>query len=154
MWIFEHSLWLLLCRVHQAKVLDFSGEYIGQIVAGEGQEDSEARLMIQQTWHRIKVTFQSGSASSKSFSAGFVFDRRGFNELELTYNYFTQGQTIQAHYGTATIRFKDDGSLTGEYFTEQDRDSFGQMALQRTKDRSSFGKFLKGAQTTHHTTPM
>lgn len=134
-WIYEHCLWLALCRFHEFKVVDFDGEYEGEICAGVVQERSDARLVIRQNWRSIKIAFRSGQATSRSFSAGLVFDRRGFNEIELAYNYFSQGQTIPAHCGTAMIRLDEGGDLVGEYFTEQDRDSFGTIKMKRVKDR-------------------
>jgi hypothetical protein len=130
-WVFENFAWRLLCRIRQLKIADFSGVYEGEIVAGDERKRSTATITITQTWTTIKVAFKSGDASSRSISAGVLFDRLGFDEIELAYNYFGQGGDVPAHYGTAMVRLQPDRGLDGAYFTEQKRDSFGSIAVRR-----------------------
>lgn len=134
---FDRWLWRLLCHVPGMKFIDFSGVYEGRLKAGDGDE-FDAKVTITQTWSKIFVAFDSGSAKANSFSASIISDRLRTGQTELVYNYFAHGGrqtdgTRFDHYGTTRLTIdRATQVLAGEYYTEQSRDSFGTLHLLRT----------------------
>lgn len=133
--VFDRWLWRPLSWIEALSIYDFTGTYKGQLRPGNGQV-GEATVTIRQTWSHISIDFDSG-ADAKSYSASIIKDRRQNGSVELIYNYFASGErqgdgTRFNHYGTAILNLsKDKKTLTGEYYTEQSRDTFGQLVLER-----------------------
>jgi len=134
--VFDRWAWRLLCSVPAFNVFDFSGKYAGTILASSKTEHA-ASITIKQTWSKIEVCFDSGSAQANSFSASIVRDRIRQGQVELIYNYFARGGKADNggrfdHYGTAVLAREGEGArLQGDYYTEQDRDSFGTIIMAR-----------------------
>jgi hypothetical protein len=137
--VFDRWGWRLLCAVPALNVSDFSGKYAGTILASSKTEHP-ASITIKQTWSKIEVCFDSGSAQANSFSASVVRDRIRQGQVELIYNYFARGGKAENggrfdHYGTAVLaREAEGGRLQGDYYTEQDRDSFGTISMARSSE--------------------
>lgn len=135
-YVFDRWAWRCLCSVPAFNVFDFSGKYSGTILASSKAEHP-ASITIKQTWSKIEVCFDSGSAQANSFSASIVRDRIRQGQVELIYNYFARGGKAENggrfdHYGTAVLAREADGArLQGDYYTEQDRDSFGTITMAR-----------------------
>lgn len=135
--VFDRWAWRLLCAVPAFNVFDFSGKYSGTILASSKAEH-KASITIKQTWSRIEVCFDSGNAQANSFSASIIRDRIRQGRVELVYNYFARGGKAETgerfdHYGTAVLSREAKGArLQGDYYTEQDRDSFGTIAMDRS----------------------
>jgi hypothetical protein len=140
---FDRWAWRLLCGIPGVNVFDFSGKYSGKILASSKAEHP-ASITIKQTWSKIEVCFDSGSAQANSFSASVVRDRIRQGQVELIYNYFARGGKAENggrfdHYGTAVLAREAEGArLQGDYYTEQDRDSFGTITMAReSKSKAS-----------------
>ena len=134
--LFNQWGWRLLSYFPPLHIYNFGGTYEGRIRAGDGN-DYPAILTIKQTWSQIELYFESGEAKSKSFSASITQDRLAKGHVEIIYNYFAPGthkgeERVGAHYGTTMFKRLDKGArLEGDYFTEQKRDTFGQITLRR-----------------------
>lgn len=141
--VFDRWAWRLLCQIPVLGVFDLSGQYVGKIVAGKSKAEHEASIKIRQTWSKIEVCFDSGAAQANSFSASIVRDRFRKEQVELIYNYFARGGQAENgerfdHYGTAVLERHEQGAvLKGDYYTEQDRDSFGKIMMQRVVQSKS-----------------
>lgn len=140
--VFNSWAWRLLCLVSTLHIYDFAGTYEGDSAAGDGNR-YPAKLTIRQNWSNIEIAFESGDASSKSFSASVIRDRLAKGQVELVYNYFAPGthvgeDRVGAHYGTAMLKRSFRGAkLEGDYFTERKRDSFGQLSMKRVQKSSA-----------------
>ena len=139
--LFEHFLWRIFCFIPAIHLVNYSGTYEGTMTSfdEDGQKSLHgATITVKQRWSKMIVVFKSGAASSKSFSASVIGNRQGINDRELWYNYFTEGkneggQTMIAHYGTTKLSFSEDKKvLSGNYYTEQDRNSYGVFNLRKT----------------------
>lgn len=140
--VFDRWGWRVLGRIPGLGVDDFSGTYVGTLCAGDGTEH-KATYKIKQTWSRIEIDFESEGATSKSFSAAVIKDRLQNGQVELVYNYYVHGRrtgpaVLAAHYGTAMLKLVRGGQrLEGDYFTEQDRNSFGSVQMVRTQAQAA-----------------
>jgi hypothetical protein len=142
---FERAGWKLLSRIKFLHLEDFAGSYAGELHA-EGTRPArkhQAKVQIKQTWSRIEIDFESEGATSKSFSAAVVRNRQKHGQIELVYNYYAEPKhrgDFPAHYGTAMFKLGDHGTsdLSGNYYTEQDRNSYGSIAMTRTPHRASW----------------
>jgi hypothetical protein len=135
--VFDRWAWRILCVIPWLHVYSFSGKYEGNIW-GADEKQFPANIKVKQTWSRIEIDFESGAASSKSFSASVIKDRLANGVVELIYNYFAPGthkgeERVGAHYGTAMLRRVNRGKkLEGDYYTEQRRDSYGYIKVSRS----------------------
>jgi len=134
--LFSRWGWRLLCLIPGVHIYTFGGTYQGNITAGDGTS-FPVTLTIKQNWSQISVDFLSGNATSRSFSASVVKDRLAKGNVELIYNYFAPGthegeERVGAHHGTTMLKRSSKGrKLSGEYYTERKRDSFGRIELRR-----------------------
>ena len=139
-YIFDRFLWRVLKVMGFLEIVDFEGDYEGEIAVGTQRSRYPAQLKIRQTWSKIVIEFSGEVSSGTSFSASIVRNRLGAQKLELTYNYFTffrdPADQSKNHLGTAILEHCDDGRrLVGQYYTEKSRNSFGLMTLKRISGR-------------------
>ncbi len=138
--IFERWAWRLLTAFPALGAHDFAGEFAGMIKTGDGP-DYPARVEIRQSWSQMVVEFESGEgdnlATSRSFSASIVANAKRTGSVELVYNYEARGTRngaggVSAHFGTTRLQLSSrDKQLSGTYYTEHDRNSFGRIELVR-----------------------
>ena len=134
--VFNRWAWRLLCLVKPLHIHDFGGTYSGQIRA-EKDTSFPVTITIKQNWSDIEIDFESGEATSKSFSASITKDRLARGQVEIVYNYYAQGthegdERVGAHYGTAMLVRQARGKkLEGQYYTEGIRERFGRIAVER-----------------------
>lgn len=134
--LFEKYAWRLLTYFPSLGIIDFSGVWKGSLQLGINETQYPAEINIRQTWSRILISFEGDDASGRSFSAAVNIDRLGEGEIELVYNYYARSKLTKPrnhfdHYGTAMLRMNgSDKRISGEYFTEKSRNSFGTMSLE------------------------
>lgn len=135
--LFEKYAWKLLTFIPIFAIKDFNGAWLGSLYIGRIEEKYDARIDIRQNWSKISVSFDGKDASGRSFSASIFADRLGDGKAELSYIYYARSKNLEQrnyfdHYGSAILSFGEDNNiLSGEYFTEKSRNSFGRMELRR-----------------------
>lgn len=137
-WILEKYAWKWPGFTALLKVPDLAGEWAckGQTINLDGTSNREwkAKVVIVQSWDRIRVRLKTEQSGSNSTSAALLCDSADGYRLFYTYkNDPNIGEVeLNAHRGTAELIFaKDLQSAEGEYFNGHGRYTFGRMQLQR-----------------------
>ncbi|MES1200716.1 MAG: hypothetical protein ABUS57_04625 [Pseudomonadota bacterium] len=138
--LFDLYLWRLLCALPFLHLIDVGGDYQGTLLTSGGGQPYNVTAEIRQRWSRMLVHFDSSGVWSTSFSAALPKGRRKHDRFELIYNYVVQTQrddagnvVVEGHHGTAMLQVSADGkTLSGQYYTEQDRNSWGKITLTRS----------------------
>ncbi|KXV50874.1 hypothetical protein AD945_01085 [Gluconobacter albidus] len=101
---------------------------------GSTQYNWSGRIVIIQSWEKIRVRLKTSTSGSNSIAAALLCDEA--DGFRLLYNYRNDpklGQPdLQSHCGFTDLVFSHDlQSAEGEYFNGQGRYTFGTMRLTR-----------------------
>jgi hypothetical protein len=137
--IFDRWAWKLFCYIPGIEIVNLGGTYLGTL-RPKGKENYDVTFTIRQRWSRLSIHIDSNGAPSDSFSAAITKDRLRADEIELVYNYTVENHrdgrgvvTLPRHHGAAMLKVLDNGErLEGEYYTEQQRNSWGKISITRT----------------------
>lgn len=100
----------------------------------------KASLHIRQTYRKINVHLETETSTSDSDGATILADDGRWSRLSYQYgndpNPNTEG-TMHPHYGSASLVLRetdDNEELTGPYYTDQNRRTYGEMYFKRVKN--------------------
>lgn len=137
-WLLEKYAWKWPGLAALLKVPDLGGEWTckGQTINPDGTTGHEwkAKVIIIQSWDRIRVRLKTDQSGSNSTSAALICDPA--DGYRLFYSYKNDPNIdevdLNAHRGAAELTFaKDLQSAEGEYFNGHGRYTFGRMKLRR-----------------------
>ena len=124
----DRYLWKIKSK-RISKVPNLNGNWEGVARSDYDGNEYEFKLIILQTWTKIKIEMMLESSSSNSISA-FFYD----NSSRLIYNYVNEpnndtNETMGMHRGTCDIRITNKGELTGNYYTDRNRRTTGRIMI-------------------------
>lgn len=138
--VFDHWLWKwsLFYKIGIVKIPNLSGKWNGYIISSkQPQQKIAATITIYQTYSNIRIRLETQYARSLSLMAAFeMVDPICFN---LNYEYLSEYRSPQGdivrHYGVTRLALKSDnnkfdGEQRGFYYTEKNRDAFGEVVLE------------------------
>lgn len=150
-WLFDRYVWRLsLKRLQATRIPNLNGTWEGKIDVRKGKgpkmEDlgtHKCTVVIEQSWSRISIKFDTKATTSNSLMAslGPSDDERG----GLRYEYyvkpkpdgtFLDEEETVPHSGVAHLNPKIDGDwkeLTGTYYNDQDFQLWGSYSISRVK---------------------
>jgi hypothetical protein len=140
---FDQWVWRMqiLARLGIVRTPHLGGIWTGHLLTNKDgfSAPHPARLMIHQTWLRIRIELETAQSRSASRSAAMNTIVPG--EVSITYEYWNEPaahapNSMHAFRGTASQLFKtsqDQQSFDGEYYTGRDRQSFGTLSFRRSK---------------------
>lgn len=132
--------WQVLKLIGMPVVANLSGTYQGKLLSSYKDENGSPTevsltLEIEQTWTRIVVYLQTGTDTSESYSFMASLFEVDDKSKRLTYSYTNKpfnaiaDPDMQPHDGTASLVFKQDGSVKGTYYNARTRT--GTIVLKR-----------------------
>ena len=133
-WVFDRYLWRFSKIGALLKLPDLGGAWTCKGVSldsdGNPQYTWEGKIIIVQTWDRIRVRLTTTNSGSNSVTAALVFDEA--DGYQLIYNYRNDPKIdqprLKSHLGFSRITFSPDlNSAAGEYFNGYGRFTFGKM---------------------------
>jgi SMODS-associating 2TM, beta-strand rich effector domain len=144
--LFDHVLWKwsLFYRIGIIKIPNLGGQWNGQLISSkQPQQQISTVVTIHQTYSNIRVRLETQYARSLSLMAAFeMVDPACFNlSYEYLSEYRSQKGDIIRHYGVARIALNTDNDNVdkeqrGYYYTEKNRDAFGEIILERRVKRN------------------
>ncbi|MFC6785394.1 hypothetical protein ACFQFH_05550 [Halobaculum halobium] len=154
--IFERRAWSVgvLRSLGVVAVPDLSGHWEGTLTpiesatAGDEEyksgDEVEIELKIRQTWRRIVIQLETEDSISESLGASFVTDK-----IDPKIHYYYENtpkpgtsQTMSPHRGSAELTVINQGELRGRYYTGPDRQSYGEIRLQKKRKASLMSRIL------------
>lgn len=92
------------------------------------------KFCIKQTWSHVIIYLETETSESHSFEASMNVDE--FGTARVHYQYInkpkdTAPETMHVHYGSASAKFDDNGSLQTEYYSGRDRNNMGSFEVKR-----------------------
>lgn len=112
-----------------AGISDISGEYDVKFKTSydDMTSEREAKIIIKQTFYKIKVIFKTEQSTSVARSVFINFDEDG---IYLTYTYFNDSnnkvETMHKHDGACNLIIKNN-KVTGNYFNHPERGNCGDI---------------------------
>lgn len=144
--LFDRFLWKwsLFYKTGVIKIPNFAGTWNGQIISSkQPQQKIPITVTIYQTYSNIRIRLETQYATSISLMAAFEMVDPGY--FNLSYEYLSvyrspQGD-ISRHYGVTRLDLKiDDDAVDreqrGYYYTEKQRDAFGEIILEKRVNRN------------------
>ena len=141
--LFDHFLWKwdLFYKIGFIKIPNLNGIWDGDISSSKKtQQKINTRVTIYQTYSNIRIRLETQYARSISLMTAFeIVDPACFN---LSYEYLSEYRSptgeIKRHYGVTRIDIKVDANKVakqqrGYYYTEKNRDSFGEINIKKIK---------------------
>ena len=157
--LFDKRGWkmMILRKLDIVKVPDLNGQWDGWIETShngdppvpeeahhpENEPDSEytkmtASLLIEQTWHKMAIHFETETSSSDSEGATILTGKGKWPNLTYQYENNPQPDTpegMEMHYGTADLELKEGKNgrqiLKGVYYTGPGRRKHGKMYFEK-----------------------
>uniref|UniRef100_UPI00373FCA6D Cap15 family cyclic dinucleotide receptor domain-containing protein n=1 Tax=Methanosarcina barkeri TaxID=2208 RepID=UPI00373FCA6D len=132
--IFFYSYDRYLWKLKFSKIPNLSGKWNGRIKTSYGKgEEIDVEVNIKQTWSSISIVLKTSNSKSKSKTASI-----SLSEARLVYQYFNEPlsssvATLHKHYGVTFLDFDEIDRLEGSYFTCKDRQTHGEIFLERKK---------------------
>lgn len=141
-WLFDQHAWKYGPLGKLLRVTNLAGEWLcdGLSLEVEPHTPWQGKVVIIQSWDKIRVHLQTQQSSSDSVSAALQYDAAvGFR---LLYHYRNsprlEEKSLVPHHGFAEIIFSHDGdTATGEYFNGRGRYTYGTMKLRRKSTNAS-----------------
>lgn len=138
-WFFDRYIWRFKKISTLLKLSDLAGTWECKGISlnsnGEQQYSWDGKVVIVQSWDRIRVRLTTENSGSNSVIAALVFDEA--DGYQLIYNYRNDPKieqvTLKSHLGFSRITFSSDlSSGVGEYFNGHGRFTFGKMKWIKT----------------------
>lgn len=144
--LFDNVLWKwnLFYKTGFIKIPNLSGKWNGYIISSkQPQQQVPATITIYQTYSNIRIRLETQYARSLSLMAAFdMVDPSCFN---LSYEYLSEYRSPQGeiyrHYGVTRLSLKSydddkfDREQKGFYYTEKNRDAFGEIIFEKKVNR-------------------
>lgn len=138
--IYDKFLWKtkIMQLIHH--VPNLNGTWIGDFVSKKKDENGipykgTCKMIIEQTWTKIKVTCYFNKSTSDSQTA--TINIQGSNGVELKFEYYnkaekTTDENMKAHTGMNTLRYiKEENRLVGDYYSDKNRGNSGTLEVCR-----------------------
>lgn len=131
--------WPWLYNLGVVKIPDLSGNWNAEISPSATGSKINAAVKIHQTYSKISIHLETDKSDSLSQMA--VIDMASPNMFTLRYEYSAEfkrneNSEIFRHYGVTSVKLKSDDhkfleNHSANYYTEQGRDSHGEIKLSR-----------------------
>ena len=138
-WLFDRFAWRWRFLNAVIKVPNIAGAWSceGRTINLDGSVEHQwqAKIIILQSWDKIRVLLKTDQSSSNSVAAALICDDS--EAYRLLYHYRNDPKIgevgLASHLGFGELVFaKDLKTAEGEYFNGHGRNSFGTMKLKRT----------------------
>src|SRR5215472_1013490 len=143
---YDQYLWRISpLGFHLSKIPDLTGSWEGFITIEAGEHRAEepehipCRVRFEQTWTRLRHSFETQFTNAESTSATIIISGQAWSGLH--YEYETRpkpGSQYEAgmgvHHGTARLEPSGEGDwtrLTGEFFNDRNYFRFGRYDIHR-----------------------
>ncbi|WP_162900010.1 hypothetical protein [Halomonas sp. JS92-SW72] len=138
--LFNQKLWKIGWVRKFLLVPDLNGEWVckGETMLKNGAKADfqwEGKIVVTQSWSKIRVHLQTKKSSSKSVSASIFHDKGVGYRLQYLYESDPTAAALDLnkHDGFAEILFSEDClSGKGNYFTDQHRQTVGILSVTRS----------------------
>jgi len=130
--LFDEYFWNKKYVLDFLNMYDLNGNWEGHTKTSKYKKDF--KVTIKQTWTEIEMNLKTDQSISTLISFSF----KKSNEMhDVCYTYYSevkQNQNeINSHYGTCCLDIGDNDILTGTYFTDEKRKTYGEIYLKRIK---------------------
>jgi len=137
--IFDQKLWKISFVRRALKIPNLNGLWEGYVKSSYNNFQSElkAEMDIHQTWTKMSIAMRTQNSKGYSLNSMIV---NTSNEMTLSFEFFNEPKTaapssMHMHRGTARLSIDPNvKSLNGEYYTGRDRNNFGVLHFERTKN--------------------
>lgn len=129
---YDRYLWKLLWKLKLSQIPNLNGKWNGHIKTSHSKgKEIDVEVNIKQTWSSIFIVLKTSDSKSKSETASI-----SLSESRLMYQYFNEPlsssvETLHKHYGVTFLDFDGIDRLEGSYFTCKDRQTHGEIFLER-----------------------
>lgn len=139
--LFDHFVWKwpYLYKFGLIRIPDLNGDWEAEISSSATGDKIKASVKIHQTYSKIGIHLETDKSDSLSKMA--AIEMANPTMFTLRYEYSAEFQRDEAsailrHYGVTSIRLKSDdhkflNTHSANYYTEQGRDSHGQIIFSR-----------------------
>ncbi len=131
--------WNWLYSIGVIKIPNLNGEWIAEIKSSATGNEIEASVRIHQTYSKLRIHLETDKSDSLSNMA--ALEMANPTMFTLRYEYIAEfrrdeNAQILRHYGVTSLRLKShdhrfSDEQTAHYYTEQGRDSHGEITLSR-----------------------
>lgn len=131
---YDRYLWKFLWKLKLSQIPNLNGKWNGYIKTSHSEgKEINVEVNIKQTWSSIFIVLKTSDSKSKSETASI-----SLSESRLMYQYFNEPlsssvETLHKHYGVAFLDFDEINRLEGSYFTCKDRQTHGEIFLERNE---------------------
>lgn len=136
---FENKLWRnkYIRRVLSIKTPIIDGNWSGSITSHSTHANGLIpikKFCIKQTWSHVLIYLETETSESNSFEASMNVDE--FGTPRIHYQYINKPkdnapETMHVHYGSASAKLDDNGSLQTEYYSGRDRNNMGSFEVKK-----------------------
>ena len=140
--LFDRVLWrtTLLRKLGVVRVPNLAGNWEGEVHSARDGDTSRhsISLLVTQTWTCLSVVVRTGYSRSRSLVAALHIDDDPDGPC-LVYEYLNKPEpaaveSMHMHHGTAHLIYDaKDQSLSGEYYTGRDRQTYGGLRVVRQR---------------------
>lgn len=129
---YDRYLWKLLWKLKLSQTPNLNGKWNGHIKTSHSEgKEIDVEVSIKQTWSSIFIVLKTSDSKSKSETASM-----SLSESRLVYQYFNEPLSssvanLHKHYGVTFLDFDEIDRLEGSYFTCKDRQTHGEIFLER-----------------------
>ena len=129
-YLFDRLLW----KYKLSKIPNLNGNWKGQIktIHNEGTE-IDVKVNIKQTWSSISIILETANSKSKSEVASISISKSRLVYQFFNEPFFSSEKTLHKHNGIAFLNFEGNDILNGHYFNDRDRETYGDIYLERIK---------------------
>ncbi|WP_432404867.1 hypothetical protein [Wukongibacter sp. M2B1] len=136
--LFSRYLWKIKIIEKLHRIPNLNGTWTGSFESSKTDENGKnytgtSKIVIEQTWTKIKVTSYFNLSTSDSHSATLKIN--GNDGIELSFKYSNKAErsvhpTMMKHEGFNTLRFiESEDKLVGDYFTDKNRHTYGTIMV-------------------------
>lgn len=136
---FDRYLWKMrLVRwMFGLRVPNLSGVWSGSLYSSYDEQAVEhpVTVTVDQDWTRISIVLETDTSRSVSVSAAIT--ERVADPTSFSYEYRNEPkrsrapETMEMHYGSASLLIRSDDCLEGEYYSDPGRGEHGHFAVER-----------------------
>ena len=129
-YLFDRLLW----KLKLSKIPNLNGNWKGQIktIHNEGTE-IDVKVNIKQTWSSISIILETANSKSKSEVASISISKSRLVYQFFNEPFFSSEKTLHKHNGITFLNFEGNDILNGHYFNDRDRETYGDIYLERIK---------------------
>lgn len=124
-------------KIFGIKTPIFDGGWSGSIKSNSDHADGLIpikKFCIKQTWTHIRIYLETETSESHSFEASMNVDEFGTSRIH--YQYMNKPkdsapESMHVHYGSASAKLDDHGTLQTEYYSGRDRNNTGSFEVKK-----------------------